>query len=436
MLASHFALLMGAALPPPGVPMPSNIINVLDVPGVKNDDTDWAATRAGWNQAILQLNAQSSPQDWALWAPPGRYGLDQPLTPADGDYSIIMSPGAAFWDHYAPKNATMLRLGHPNVQADGHGVVGFVLAMEGRGPNSYSSQGNIAFELVNIDHYFAAIQQAYKFVTGLKLVADGTGENHHHYDATIQLGYLHAGRQPVVLETRNGNGAWMNNIRFYGGNFQAAAGTVPGSELPLRYISALAFEGECKATFHGPLCDGHSFTALYSHNASVAVYDGHMENPTWLIEHAPGAVTFGGAEPCTWIAPRLEDKQFKIFDPEDVGSYGHDPFWNGLRTQPKALTASRNLSLGDIRAARTLYTEAASATLNITQLTGNSQPTPMARVYLHRRGAGALEVDRDSGVTVRTAPGKQPALREGGKATLEMIDPNAQTWWLDGDLLP
>jgi hypothetical protein len=60
----------------------------------------------------------------------------------------------------------------------------------------------------------------------------------------------------VVLETRNGNGAWLNNIRVYGGNFQTASGTVAGGELSARYISALAFEGECKATFHGPLCRG------------------------------------------------------------------------------------------------------------------------------------------------------------------------------------
>jgi hypothetical protein len=62
--------------------------------------------------------------------------------------------------------------------------------------------------------------------------------------------------------------------------------------------------------------DGHSFTALYSHRGTVAVYDGHMENPTLLIEHAPG-VAVAGDEPCIWIAPRLEDKQFKISDPDD-----------------------------------------------------------------------------------------------------------------------
>jgi Pectate lyase superfamily protein len=413
-----------------------NVINVREFSGVDANDSNHDSTRAGIDAAIVSCNAASNPSNIVLYFPPGRYGIDRALTPANGSYSIIMNTGATIWDHGA-KNEVVWRIGDPGAQADGHGIVRFELAMEGRGANNYANADNVAFEIVNVKHYSAFIRQAQKFVTGLRLVADGSGAHHHHYDASIQLGYLHNTRRSVALVTQNGNGAWMNNIRFQGGDFSPAVGTQPGGELSARYISALAFEGECKAVFHDPLCDGNRFTALYSSRGTVAVDGGHMEAPDWLIQHAPG-VAVAGDEPCTWIAPRLEDRQFLIDDPDDVGSYAHDPFWGVVPTaRPRELISSRDLTIGDIRASRMLYTADEARRLTVVELTGNRQPPAMSAVSLQRRGSGALSVSAGRNVSLLVPTGKAAALRaRGSVAALQIIDTTggAQIWSLSGDL--
>jgi hypothetical protein len=386
--------------------LPARIVSVLGFSGVFNVDnansTEQSSTLAGINSAIAQLNSQSGAQNWMLYFPPGQYPINGVLTPADGDYSIIMAPGAVLRS-YTTKNAVIWRIGAPNAQADGNGLVRFELAMEGRGTNNYDQAENVAFEIVNIDHYTANIRQAYKFVTGLRLIADGQGGNFHHYDATIEFGYIHSSRQHIILQTKDtgggSNGAWMNNIRLLRPEFQIAA---TGS-IPIRFISAIqnAGAGECKAVVHDPLCDGTGFTALYSSRGTVAVHGGHMEAPTWVIQHATG-VAVAGDEPCTWIAPRLEDKQFLISDPDDVGSYASDPFWGATpAAQPKALSGSRNLTVGDIRAQRLLYNASASNfTLTIQNLTAASNPPNGARVRLARRSTGTLTIAAGSTVTL------------------------------------
>jgi hypothetical protein len=408
----------------------------MNFSGVENNSSNHYTTRSGIDAAIMSCNAASNPSNLALYFPPGRYNIDRALTPADGSYSIIMDTGAAIWDH-GTKDEVVWRIGNPAAQADGYGIVRFELAMEGRGANNYANANNVAFEIVNVKHYSALIRQAQKFVTGLRLVADGSGAHHHHYDASIQLGYLHSTRRSVALVTQNGNGAWMNNIRFQGGDFAPATGTQPGSELSTRYISALAFEGECKAVFHDPLCDGNRFTALYSSRGTVAVYGGHMEAPDWLIQHAPG-VAVAGDEPCTWIAPRLEDRQFLIDDPDDVGSYAHDPFWGAAPTpRPSELTSNRDLTIGDIRASRMVYTTGQARRLTVVELTGNRQPPAMSTVSLQRRGSGALSISAGTNVSFLVPDGKGAALRaKGSVATLRIIDTTggAQIWSLSGDL--
>jgi hypothetical protein len=162
-----------------------------------------------------------------------------------------------------------------------------------------------------------------------------------------------------------------------------------------------------------------------------------MEAPDWLIQHAPG-VAVAGDEPCTWIAPRLEDRQFLIDDPDDVGSYAYDPFWGAVPTaRPRELTSHRDLTIGDIRASRMLYTTDQARRLTIIELTGNLQPPVMSTVSLQRRGSGALSISVGTKVSLLVPTGKAAALRaKGSVAALQIIDTTggAQIWSLSGDL--
>lgn len=198
----------------------ARIVNVMNYAGVRNDDTNHSATLAGINSAIAAANGDSDPKHLNLYFPAGRYGIDAALTPADGDYSIMMAPGALI-RHHGSKNEVVWRIGSPTVQNDGEGFIRFELAMEGRGPNNYDNAENVAFEIVNIKHYSAFVRAAYKFVTGLRLIAD---DAFHHYDA-----FKVSSSRPCVrwLRPRSSRRGRSSQAPFKG-TFRAASPIRPG----------------------------------------------------------------------------------------------------------------------------------------------------------------------------------------------------------------
>jgi hypothetical protein len=445
-----------------GASLPSNYINVLAQSGVVNNNTNATATRAGINAAIAICNASSTPTRLVLYFPPGEYAINGPLTTADGDYSIIMDPSATL--RYVPSDQTsvgynipMWTIGSRTFQNDGQGIRVFVLAAEGGGAGQlYTQDENVAFDFINIDHCTIVIRRANEFMTGLRMTANAAGagnDGKHMFDVTVGLGYFHTCHRHLVQRTiENG---WMNNIRYYGGDFAPSSAASSGNLA--RYISMRtegtigvahptpnSRGGENKAVFHDPLCDGANFTALYVRGGSAMVHGGHMENPTWVIEHEAGQATpAGGDEPYVWIAPRLEAKQFKISDPDNVGSYAHDPFWGAApKSQPKAIPGTTySVNTGDVRTGRLLYSAASNVVVTIPDFgSGALEPPLMAEVKFQRRGAGTLTIQAGSGAGLlvpRAGPTYTVVAR--GTVTASLIDLNEpvtanQVWALTGDL--
>ena len=389
--------------------------------------------------------------------PSGRYDVVGPLTPARGNYSILMAPGAFI--KYTPTNTTpvtgtvnekmwtigSISPGGPTDRTiDGQGLLQFDLAAEqdqaGLTPFTDAYPNNLPFEFINISHCWITIRRASGFHTGLRMRAQGVGgEYRYMYDVTVNLGYLHGCFRHIVNVTSSDG--WMNNIRYYNGNF---APSVADS----RYINMLAEAGggENKAVFHNILCDGIEFTAIYAPGGTAAVYGEHLENPQnngafpagGVIEHPAGSVA---SEPSYWIG-RSESKNVQIKDVVDHGSFVHDPRWGAARSPlPLLVTASRNITLGDIRRQSMLQTAAGDNTaraLTMPPFAGEVPPIGSV-VYVKRRGPGALTLVEGSNVDFIVPGGRKNnpvTLRaQGSEAVLRMeSDASPRLWSVVGDL--
>jgi hypothetical protein len=381
--------------------------------------TPW--DKAAVNTAIGNANADATA--WGIEAAPDTvlrfpsrvYPVTGPLTAARGNYSIIMDPGAYFL--YTPTsvpgtvNEKMWTIGSISPGGttgrtiDGQGVLQFDLAAEQTGagltPFTDAFPNNLPFEFINISHYWLTIRRASGFHSALRMRAQGVGgEYRYMYDVTVNLGYLHSSFRHLVQVTAADG--WMNNIRYYNGNFAPA---VEGA----RYVNMMteAGGGENKAVMWKPLFDSTRFTAVYAQGGSVEVYGGHVENPQehgaypagGVIEHPVGAVF---ADPSIVISPRLESKILMVKDPVDFGSYAHDPFWGASQApRPKIIPASPvnyTITAGDLRRQSKLQTavgEAAARSITMPTF-GSESPPVTTTVYVKRSPCSKAQASTSS----------------------------------------
>ena len=415
------------------------------------------------NAAIAACNSEaaasgeSAAADTVLRFPSRTYPITGPLTPARGNYSIIMDPGAYFI--YTPTDTTpvtgtinqkMWTIGDINVNGartwDLQGVIQFDLAAEqdGAGLTPFSSAypNNIAFEFINMSHYWLTIRRASGFHTGLSMRAHGAAgaEYRYMYDVTVNLGYLHSCYRTIVQVTANEG--WQNNIRYYNGNF---APPVSGT----RYMSMIAETGggENKASMTNPLFDGLDFTALYAQGGSCYINAQHMENPTnngafsagGIIEHPAGSVA---ANPSYVFMGGLESKILEIKDLVDHGSFGHDPFFGmSYAPRPRLITGNHTITLGNIRRQDKIQTavgDAATRTVTMPAFGGDAPPIT-STVYFKRRGPGSFLIDHDANVTFIVPGGKANnpvVLRAQNSEAVAYLedDGSPRIWSINGDL--
>jgi hypothetical protein len=425
------------------------IFNVTSAPysATGNGSTN---DRTAFNAAIAAANAAAGTgaevTNHLLEVPPGRYVVaGGAMTQAHGNYSIRMHPGAVIaYNATGFLDTPMWKIGRanpPGSTIDGKGYLSFEVAAEGDGAggSQYGHTEGVAFDFINISHFYANIRAASEFHTGVRFTADAESDsNKHMYDARIDLGYLHSCQHNLVQRTRY-NG-WMNNMRYYDGDF---FGALSGA----RYINVITEGvhnttprgGENKAHFYGPMLDGSNNTALYVVAARAHVEATHMEDPDWVIYHEPDVGAPPGGEPSHLFMPGLEAKQFLINDPDNLGSYAHDPAMSPAPTpRPKLLTTGTyDLQIGDIRGMRMFYTTTTTRTLNVVNLgSGALEPALMAQVMLAREGSGGLNITADSGVSLILPTGKQAALRAAGSTAILQLRALGAThvWALYGDL--